>query len=377
MGLLIVQKYGGSSVADAEKIKNVARRVAETARPGTAWSSWSPRWARPPTASSRSPPRSRRRPTRARWTCCSPPASRSRSRSSRWRSRRSAIPARSFTGPQVGMRHRRARTRRPASRASPPSASAPRSTPARSRWWPASRALTEDGDITTLGRGGSDLTGGRAGRRAQGGRVRDLHRRGRRLHRRSQRRARRAQAAARLLRRDARDGEPRRQGAAGPLRRVRQEVRRAGPRALHVQAGPGHARDAGRIDSMEDVVVTGITHDRSQAKISILRVPDRPGIAAQRVRRARRPEHRGGHDRAEHQPRRLHRHLLHPAARRSRRAPSAVLGEIAARDRRRGRRRATTGWPRSRSSGVGMRSHAGRGGAHVRDAVRGRASTSR
>jgi aspartate kinase len=27
---LIVQKYGGSSVADAEKIKNVARRVART-----------------------------------------------------------------------------------------------------------------------------------------------------------------------------------------------------------------------------------------------------------------------------------------------------------------------------------------------------------
>ena len=32
---------------------------------------------------------------------------------------------------------------------------------------------------------------------------------------------------------------------------------------------------------MEDVVVTGVTHDRGQAKISILRVPDRPGIAAQ------------------------------------------------------------------------------------------------
>jgi aspartate kinase len=31
---------------------------------------------------------------------------------------------------------------------------------------------------------------------------------------------------------------------------------------------------------MEDAVVTGITHDRSQAKISILRVPDRPGIAS-------------------------------------------------------------------------------------------------
>jgi aspartate kinase len=32
---------------------------------------------------------------------------------------------------------------------------------------------------------------------------------------------------------------------------------------------------------MEEVVVTGITHDRSQAKLSILRVPDRPGIASQ------------------------------------------------------------------------------------------------
>jgi aspartate kinase len=44
--------------------------------------------------------------------------------------------------------------------------------------------------------------------------------------------------------------------------------------------------DAGTIvtreeSGMEDAVVTGITHDRSQAKVSLLRVPDRPGIAAQ------------------------------------------------------------------------------------------------
>lgn len=31
---LIVQKFGGSSVANADRIRNVARRVAETARAG-------------------------------------------------------------------------------------------------------------------------------------------------------------------------------------------------------------------------------------------------------------------------------------------------------------------------------------------------------
>jgi aspartate kinase len=54
---------------------------------------------------------------------------------------------------------------------------------------------------------------------------------------------------------------------------------------------PVHVRSTFKLDEgtlvtreehgMEDVVVTGVTHDRSQAKISILRVPDRPGIAAQ------------------------------------------------------------------------------------------------
>src|SRR5262245_14962310 len=34
MSRLIVQKYGGSSVADAERIKNVARRAAESAAAG-------------------------------------------------------------------------------------------------------------------------------------------------------------------------------------------------------------------------------------------------------------------------------------------------------------------------------------------------------
>ncbi len=32
---------------------------------------------------------------------------------------------------------------------------------------------------------------------------------------------------------------------------------------------------------MENVVVTGVTHDSKQAKLSLLRVPDQPGIASQ------------------------------------------------------------------------------------------------
>nr|WP_284288535.1 hypothetical protein [Angustibacter aerolatus] len=31
---LVVQKYGGSSVADAESIKRVARRIVDTKQPG-------------------------------------------------------------------------------------------------------------------------------------------------------------------------------------------------------------------------------------------------------------------------------------------------------------------------------------------------------
>ena len=48
---LVVQKYGGSSVADAEGIKRVAQRIVDDqARPATTSSSSSPRWATRPTS---------------------------------------------------------------------------------------------------------------------------------------------------------------------------------------------------------------------------------------------------------------------------------------------------------------------------------------
>jgi len=92
MGLLIVQKYGGSSVADAEKIKNVARRVAESARLGhrvvvvvSAMGKTTDGLLALAAAITATPdPRE--------MDMIPPPASRSRSASSRWRSSRSAIP---------------------------------------------------------------------------------------------------------------------------------------------------------------------------------------------------------------------------------------------------------------------------------------------
>ena len=108
---------------------------------------------------------------------------------------------------------------------------------------------------------------------------------------------------------------------------------------------------------MEQAVVTGVTHDRSQAKISILRVPDRPGIAARVFGAISAKQHRRRHDRPEHQPGRLHRHVLHPAARRPRAGGqdlSEVVREIGARGIVHDERVAKVS-----IVGVGMRSHSG------------------
>ena len=158
---LIVQKYGGSSVADPEKIRNVARRVAVTLRRRISGGrrlrhgqdDRRPRRASPP----RSPPTPEPREmdmllaTGEQVTIALLAMALHDARSSR--------PARS-PGRRSGMRHRRARTPRRASRSITAERIARRAgRRARSRWWRASRARRDDDDITTLGRGGSDLTG--------------------------------------------------------------------------------------------------------------------------------------------------------------------------------------------------------------------------
>ncbi len=111
---------------------------------------------------------------------------------------------------------------------------------------------------------------------------------------------------------------------------------------------------------MEQPIISGVAHDRSEAKITVVGVPDVPGKAARifGVVAGRRREHR--HDRAERVRRRdrPHRHLVHAA------------GDATARSRSRPspRRRAGVGFHSLQYDdtigklslvGAGMRSHPG------------------
>ena len=81
---------------------------------------------------------------------------------------------------------------------------------------------------------------GRAGRGTARRRLRDLHRRRRRVHRRPADRADRPEAGPHLLRGDARDGRLRREDPAPAVRRVRPPLRHPDPRALVVQQADRH-----------------------------------------------------------------------------------------------------------------------------------------
>ena len=67
---------------------------------------------------------------------------------------------------------------------------------------------------------------------------------------------------------------------------------------------------------MEQAIISGVAHDRSEAKITVVGVPDKPGEAAQDLPRGRRRGDQHRHDRAERLGRRdrAHRHLVHAAA---------------------------------------------------------------
>src|SRR5499425_112829 len=279
MGQLIVQKYGGSSVADPEKIKNVARRVAETAAQGhrvvvvvSAMGKTTDGLVALAQAITTMPdPREMDMvlATGEQVTIGLLAMA----------LQAMGQPACSFTGPQVGLVtdtvHTSARIRRITAERIQSALEAGKVVVVAGF-----QGMTEGGDITTLGRGGSDLTG---------------------------------VALAAALKADVCEiftdvdgvytADPNVVPDARKLARVSYdemlEMAALGARVLQARSVEFakkygvtvHVRSTFRPDpgtlvtkeeaGMEQAVVTGVTHDRSQAKISILRVPDRPGIAAQ------------------------------------------------------------------------------------------------
>jgi aspartate kinase len=278
MGLLVVQKYGGSSVADPEKILNVARRVAEYAARDhrlvvvvSAMGRTTDQLLALAHAVNPAPdPReldmvlaTGEQVTIGLLALALQALGR---------------PACSFTGPQVGLitdaAHTRARIRRITAERIQEALGAGKIVVVAGF-----QGQTEDGQITTLGRGGSDLTG---------------------------------VALAAALKADLCEiytdvdgvytADPNIVPDARKLDRISYdemlEMASLGAKVLQARSVefakkygvPVHVRstfkaDPGTLvtredDSMEEVLVTGITHDRGQAKVSILRVPDRPGIAA-------------------------------------------------------------------------------------------------
>ncbi len=275
---LIVQKYGGSSVADPEKITNVARRVAEAAVGNqivvvvSAMGTTTDGLVALAGRVSHSPdPREMdmllatgEQVTIALLAMALHGL---------------GLKARSFTGPQVGMRTNNAHTKARITRIN-----AERVRQALDADEIAVVAgfqgVSDADEITTLGRGGSDLT---------------------------------AVALAAALKADVCEiytdvdgvytADPNIVPDARKLPCVAYdemlEIASLGAKVLqsrsvefakkygvtvHVRSTFNH--DPGTLvtkeeRAMEEAVVTGVTHDRNQAKISILRVPDRPGIAAQ------------------------------------------------------------------------------------------------
>jgi aspartate kinase len=273
---LIVQKYGGSSVADADRIVTVARRVAESATRNQLVVVVS--------AMGRT---TDELVGLARQVTQAPDPREMDMLLATGEQVTIALlamalhglgtKARSFTGPQAGMRTDTAHTK----------ARITRIDPARVRQAldagevavvAGFQGLSEGDEIATLGRGGSDLT---------------------------------AVALAAALKADVCEiytdvdgvytADPNIVPDARKLDRVSYdemlEMASLGAKVLQsrsvefakkwgvtVHVRSTFKREPGTIvtreeSGMEEVVVTGVTHDRNQAKISILRVPDRPGIA--------------------------------------------------------------------------------------------------
>ncbi len=274
---LIVQKYGGSSVADVEKIANVARRVVASA-PGNQLVVVVSAMGKTTDGLLALARQISMDPDLRETDMLLATGEQVTIALLAMALQSLGVKARSFTGPQVGVRtdhaHTRARiTQIDADRVRRALDTGEIAVVA------GFQGLSDQDEITTLGRGGSDLT---------------------------------AVALAAALKADVCEiytdvdgvftADPNIVPDARKLARVSYdemlELASLGAKVLQSRSVEFakkygvtvHVRSTFRPDpgtlvtkeelGMEQAVVTGVTHDRSQAKISLLRVPDRPGIAS-------------------------------------------------------------------------------------------------
>jgi len=274
---LLVQKFGGSSVADADKIMNVARRVAAIA-PGNQLVVVVSAMGKTTDGLQALARQISTTPDPREMDMLLSTGEQVTIALLAMALQSLGLKAKSFTGPQVGMRtdhsHTQARiTQIDADRVRHALDTGEIAVVA------GFQGLSNEDEITTLGRGGSDLT---------------------------------AVALAAALKADVCEiytdvdgvytADPNIVPDARKLSRVAYdemlELASLGAKVLQTRSVEFakrygvtvHVRSTFRPDpgtlvtkeeaGMEQAVVTGVTHDRSQAKISILRVPDRPGIAA-------------------------------------------------------------------------------------------------
>ena len=274
---LLVQKFGGSSVGDAEKIMNVARRVAASA-PGNQMVVVVSAMGKTTDGLLSLARQISTTPDPREMDMLLSTGEQVTIALLSMALQSLGLKAKSFTGPQVGIRtdhsHMLARiTQIDADRVRRALDTGEIAVVA------GFQGLSDEDEITTLGRGGSDLT---------------------------------AVALAAALKADVCEiytdvdgvytADPNIVPDARKLARVAYdemlELASLGAKVLQTRSVEFakrygvtvHVRSTFRPDpgtlvtkeeaGMEQAVVTGVTHDRSQAKISILRVPDRPGIAA-------------------------------------------------------------------------------------------------
>ena len=353
---LVVQKFGGSSVAGADRIKRVARRIARERAAGndlvvvvSAMGDTTDELLglaaaitdEPGRARARRPAGDRRAPERDAGVDGAP------------RPRRRGHQPDRAAGRH---HHRRDATAGPASPASSRAASAQELEAGKvvivAGFQGQSAAPATDDEITTLGRGGSDTTAVALAAALRRRPLPDLHRRPGHLHGRPA-----ARPAARQL------------AVIGYEEML--ELAHQGAQVMQVRAvelGWVNGVVIEVLSSFEDAPgtlikedplveqrnkVRGLAHDRNVAKVTIVAVPDRPGVARSHLRPARRGRHQRRHDRPERRPRRRDRPVVHGSAGRARQGQEdARPGRPRARGARADDRRHR--WPRCRIVGAGL-----------------------